>query len=68
MFIEVLFLIFWIIGNQLNVTGEKVSEVGNITGGNSVWLQKMRLIKTVDVKSYLKRLMKCTGCKTLFSV
>lgn len=68
MFIKVLFLIFWIIGDHLNVTGGKVSELGNIIGGNSVWLLKMMLIKTVGMKSYLKRVMKCTACKTLCSV
>lgn len=66
MFTEVLFMTLWITGNRLNVTGKKVNRFGDITHG--IVAQLLKMVLTVDVKSYLKRVMKRTGCKTLSTV
>lgn len=66
MFTEVLFMTLWITGNRLNVTGKKVNRFGDITHG--IVVQLLKMVLTVDVKSYLKRVMKRTGCKTLSTV
>lgn len=66
MFTKVLFMTFWITGNHLNVTGKKVNRFGDVTHG--IVVQLLKTVLTVDVKSCLKCVMKCTGCKTLCTV
>ena len=66
MFTEVLFMTLWITGNHLNVTGKKVNRFGDITHG--IVVQLLKMVLTVDMKSYLKRVVKRTGCKTLSTV
>ena len=66
MFTEVLFMTLWITGNHLHVTGKKVNRFGDITHG--IVVQLLKMVLTVDMKSYLKRVMKRTGCKTLSTV
>lgn len=44
---------------------KKVNRFGDITHGI---VQLLKIVLTVDVKSYLKRVMKRTGCKTLSTV
>ena len=66
MFTKLLFMTLWITGNHLNVTGQKVNRFGDITHG--IVVQLLKTVLTVDVKSNLKCVMKCTGCKTPYTV